>query len=288
VRLILSVLVCFLAGSLVIAGLHFPAPGLKTVKFFAVLIGALGFLAGTLVLLRRTWQLEDLPRRLILLLVCFYAGLTLGAWAQKLAGTPQPSVGQVLISVFSLQGAVLVFTRPFLREHQVGWSEAFGLRHHWPVALLLGIIVAGLFLPIGRVLQWASAEVLLRLHVNPQQQEVVQTFLTENTWDSRLASGFVTIVLVPPAEEIFFRGILYPWIKQAGFPRLALWGTALLFGAMHLNLASLVPLTVLAVALTLVYERTNNLLAPITAHALFNALNFFMLYLIQEHADKFR
>jgi CAAX protease family protein len=85
-------------------------------------------------------------------------------------------------------------------------------------------------------------------------------------------------VLAPVAEEMLFRGILYPAVKQAGFPRLALWGTALLFAAVHQNLVTFVPLTVLALALAWLYERTDNLWAPITAHAMFNAMNFVILY----------
>jgi membrane protease YdiL (CAAX protease family) len=282
-RLILSVLVCWLAGSLVIAGLHYPKPGVRTFEFFAILSLALGLLAGTLVLLRRPWRFENLLRRLLTLLICFYAGLILGFWGQSLAGKPEPSVVQVIISVLSLQGALLVFVPPFLREHDVSWAEAFGFRRHWALAVLIGFVVAGLFLPIGSMLQWASAQVLLHLRMSPEQQQVVQTLLTTNTWPERLVSGLVTIVLVPPAEEICFRGILYPWIKQAGFPRLALWGTALLFGIMHVNLLSFIPLSVLAVALTLLYERTDNLLAPISAHALFNAMNFVLLYVVQDN-----
>jgi hypothetical protein len=67
-------------------------------------------------------------------------------------------------------------------------------------------------------------------------------------------------------------------VKQAGFPRLALWGTSLLFAVVHWNVATFVPLLLLAVVLTLLYEKTNNLLAPIAAHALFNALNFTMYF----------
>jgi membrane protease YdiL (CAAX protease family) len=83
------------------------------------------------------------------------------------------------------------------------------------------------------------------------------------------------------AEEVLFRGILYPAIKQAGHPRVALWGTALLFAAVHMNLVTFLPLAVLALVLTALYERTNNLLAPITAHVLFNALNFVTLLVLQ-------
>ena len=43
-----------------------------------------------------------------------------------------------------------------------------------------------------------------------------------------------------------------------------------------------VPLAVLALMLTALYERTDNLLAPITAHVLFNALNFAMLLVLQQ------
>ena len=49
-----------------------------------------------------------------------------------------------------------------------------------------------------------------------------------------------------------------------------------------MNLVTFVPLLVLALVLTALYERTNNLLAPITAHVLFNALNFVMLLLMQQ------
>jgi membrane protease YdiL (CAAX protease family) len=94
--------------------------------------------------------------------------------------------------------------------------------------------------------------------------------------------GATAVLLAPVAEEMMFRGILYPVIKQVGYPRLALWGTSLLFAAVHLNAVTFVPLTVLALVLTALYERTNNLLAPIAAHLLFNALNFGMLLLLQQ------
>ncbi|HTL16706.1 MAG TPA: CPBP family intramembrane glutamic endopeptidase, partial [Patescibacteria group bacterium] len=138
-----------------------------------------------------------------------------------------------------------------------------------------------IFLPIGIGLQWLSA--LLMVHVpffqlKPEEQESVQTLQLAVTWLPRVVLGVVTILLAPAAEELVFRGILYPAIKKAGFPRLALWGTALLFAAVHMNLVTFIPLAVLALGLTLLYERTDNLLASITAHALFNLMNFAMLY----------
>jgi membrane protease YdiL (CAAX protease family) len=148
---------------------------------------------------------------------------------------------------------------------------------------MLGIILAGVFLPLGWGLQWLSAKIMVqlpRLHLKPEEQQAVQTLQLASAWVARVALGAVTIVLAPVAEEILFRGILYPWIKYAGFPRLALWGSALLFAAVHSNIMTFIPLSVLAVALTFLYEKTDNLLAPITAHAVFNGMNFIALYYV--------
>jgi membrane protease YdiL (CAAX protease family) len=286
-RLLLSVFVCIYAGSVVASALHFIGEGGQaSLKFLGVLGGMLGFLGATLLLVRKPWQTEDVMRRLVVLLVCFYGGLALGAWAQKLAGpaAAEPAVSQMVVAALSFQGAALFLVARCLREHHMRWTEAFGFGNDWARALLFGLLVACLFMPLGWGLQLASAQLMEHLPylpIKPEEQQAVQTLLKVEHWRDRLVLGGVTILLVPPAEEMLFRGILYGWIKQAGFPRLALWGTALLFAAVHVNLVSFIPLAVLALVLTALYERTDNLLAPITAHALFNALNFTLLYLLE-------
>ena len=99
-----------------------------------------------------------------------------------------------------------------------------------------------------------------------------------DTLDSRVYFVVFSILIAPVAEEILFRGVLYPAIKQFGFPRSALWGTAVLFAAIHVNVPIFLPLLALGLALALLYEATNNLLATITAHGLFNAVNILVFY----------
>jgi hypothetical protein len=89
--------------------------------------------------------------------------------------------------------------------------------------------------------------------------------------------GLQTIITAPLAEEILFRGLLYVSIKQAGYPRIAMWGVALLFGVTHGHWPTLLPLTLFGLLLAWLYERTNNLLAPVAAHAAFNGVNFILL-----------
>ncbi|MGK3946623.1 CPBP family intramembrane glutamic endopeptidase, partial [Streptomyces caeruleatus] len=36
--------------------------------------------------------------------------------------------------------------------------------------------------------------------------------------------AFTAVVLAPLVEEALFRGVIYPALKQRGYPRLAFWG----------------------------------------------------------------
>jgi len=282
-RLVASIILSYLAGSFISTALYYKGSGGAIgVKFILIITAALLSMGVALILVRRAWRLEGFALRAGLLLTCLYGGLFLGAWAQKIAGQASPSLGHMVIALLSFQGAALVWVSLFLHEHGTSWTEGFGFRNQWQHCLLWGIIVACVFLPLGLGLKWVSAEVVVRLHFKAEEQQVVQTLQMDPTGPGRFIFGLFTVFLVPPAEEAIFRGVFYSWAKQAGFPRLALWGTAVFFGAIHLNLISFIPLTLLAVALTLLYERTDNLLAPITTHALFNGVNFALLYLPEE------
>src|SRR4029079_1566506 len=97
------------------------------------------------------------------------------------------------------------------------------------------------------------------------------------SWSQRIFFGVIAILLAPLVEELLFRGILYPALKQKGYRRLALWGASLFFALTHSNVPTFIPLTFLAIILTLLYEETNTLLMPILTHSLFNAANYYWL-----------
>jgi len=285
-RLLLSVFVCVYAGSLFGSVRHFAlAEGSRDAKMVYSLAGvSFGFLGATLVLLSQPWRLESFMRRLVGLLVCFYIGFFVGAWVQKLAGMSGTSLAQMIIGSLAFQGAGLILISRFLREQKVSWSDGFGFANNWRQAATLGLVVAMIFLPIGWGLQQASALVMTHVPhfpMEPEEQPAVQALRAASAWAPRLALGLVAIFLAPVTEELLFRGIFYPLVKQAGFPRLALWGTSFIFAAIHLNAVTFVPLMTLALVLTLLYERTDNLLAPMTTHAAFNALNFVTLWVTQ-------
>jgi membrane protease YdiL (CAAX protease family) len=78
----------------------------------------------------------------------------------------------------------------------------------------------------------------------------------------------------------FGLGALYPLLKQFSTAILSVICVSVLFALIHFDAATLLPLFVLALALTWLYEKTDNLLAPILVHALFNGTNLVMLELM--------
>jgi hypothetical protein len=125
-----------------------------------------------------------------------------------------------------------------------------------------------------------SGELMQMVRLEPVAQPAVTTIRNTVEIGRQIYMGGMAVTMVPLAEELLFRGVLYPALKVVAPRWLALWGSALLFGMVHFTLMSLIPLTVLALLLTWLYEKTGNLLAPIFAHSLFNLANLFLMILV--------
>ena len=186
---------------------------------------------------------------------------------------------EMVVMGLSFQLGALIWIWIYVREAGVSLKEAFGFSSGSPMrAVVLGLTAGILFLPFAWGVRQLCSGAMTWLHLDPNPQAVVEELSAEglSLW-KKLFFGMISIILAPVAEELFFRGIIYPTVKQAGFPRLALWGTAALFGLFHINVVTFVPLALFGVALSLLYEKTNNLLTTICAHGIFNTINFFLL-----------
>lgn len=188
-----------------------------------------------------------------------------------------------LINVISFQVVGLVLITVFLKSHGATWREFLGLDvAPWRRALWFALATSVLAIPLTLFLNALSAELInLIQHHAAEEQPVIKILHNTGGGVQRVFFGFAAIVLAPIVEESLFRGILYRFIKQLGYPMIALSGTSLFFAAIHANLMTFVPLTFLAMIFVLLYERTQTLLAPIITHALFNAVNF-TLFLYQK------
>jgi uncharacterized protein len=185
-----------------------------------------------------------------------------------------------VVGTLALDGPILAMVALFLWLERITWREAFGFtKVGLGRTVGLGLLAAVLFLPIGLSLKGLCGLGLEHLfRAKPEEQQAVQILQEAAPGLSRAYFVFVAVLVAPLAEETLFRGLLYPALKQSGFPRTALWGTSLTFALIHGNAPSFLPLTLLALVLIWLYERTDNLLASITAHVTFNGVNVALLF----------
>ncbi|MFZ4697225.1 MAG: CPBP family intramembrane glutamic endopeptidase [Phycisphaerales bacterium] len=100
--------------------------------------------------------------------------------------------------------------------------------------------------------------------------------------------ALVVVTLTPLTEEVVWRGAVQQALKRLGIPRLAAIGcTAVLFALVHWNavpdasrLSALPALAMLGFALGWLMERTGRLIAPVAAHAAFNAANLLLFSML--------
>ena len=235
----------------------------------------------------KPWRPETVFQYCAAVLFCICVGVLSSAGLQQLhiRGFRQADdFGNLLLGTLTFQGVACGLTFVFWRHHNVAWRDGFGLNDpRLKQALLLALLTFLVVLPVVWLLQAAAVSTLTRLGYPPDDQTAVQLLDHARSWWVRGYLAGFAVVLAPVAEEFIFRGLLYPLVKQLGWPRLGFVGVSLLFALIHFDVATFLPLFVLALALTWLYERTDNLLAPITAHALFNATNLGLLALNHLH-----
>jgi membrane protease YdiL (CAAX protease family) len=154
--------------------------------------------------------------------------------------------------------------RQILREGVLAWLAAY------PV-----VIVASL--------GWQGIIYLAQKQTAPLQEAV--QFLSHARSPKQVAVMlFFAVVIAPMNEELFFRAGLYRFVKSRLPAGYALAAVNLLFAAAHANLLTFLPLFVLGLLLTRLYERCGNIAAPIVFHALFNLTNVALILLFPDSA----
>jgi uncharacterized protein len=190
-----------------------------------------------------------------------------GLSAAEADDSPGPVLGATLIQdAILIGGAVLVVGMAV----KSGAAAALGLRRTrlWP-AVGWAAVVLGVF--------WLVSGLLVTIFGDPPEQEITQEIKSEDGALALIGYVGITCLIAPLAEEMFFRGLLFPMLRA----RIGVaWGVVLtgaLFSLVHAvgsPAEALIVLFVLGAGLCLLYLRTGSLLPCIGLHALNNAISF--------------
>ena len=231
---------------------------------------------------QKPWRAEAVIQLVASVFACLCLGVLTAALLRQagVAAFKAPdSFANVLLATLSFQGLTWILIFIFLKQHAMNWRDAFGFRQaNLTKSLLLAALVLLLSLPVVLGLEQISAAGLEKFGWQPEDQRAVELILNAKSPWLRGYLAFFAMVLAPVAEEFIFRGVLFPFIQQLGWPKLAWFGVSFVFALIHVNAPTLVPLFVLALVLTWLYQKTDCLLAPIAAHSLFNTANLVILF----------
>ncbi len=143
---------------------------------------------------------------------------------------------------------------------------------------LSGIATFLISLPVLSVVGLAWQGLLRLCGIAAEKQDLIDLFANAKSPALLIFMIVLATVVAPITEELLFRRGLFRYART----RLPRWAAllipALLFGALHANLASFVPLVVLGLIFSLAYERTGRIGTTVIAHGLFN-LNTIVLIL---------
>jgi membrane protease YdiL (CAAX protease family) len=231
---------------------------------------------------QKSWRAEAVIQLIAGVFVCLGVGVVTAGLLRQFsvpAFESPDSPANILLATLSFQGVTWLLIFNFLKQHKVNWRDAFGLRNaNLDKSVLLAVVVLVLVLPVILQLEQYSAQLLQKIGWPLEDERAVALIVNAKSAWLQIYLAFFAIVLAPVAEEFMFRGVLFPFIKQLGYPKLAWFGVSFLFALIHVNAPTLLPLFVLALVLTWLYQKTGCLLAPIVAHSLFNTANLIILY----------
>lgn len=230
-------------------------------------------------------QTPELYRWSLLDLVIVGLGVTAATlWAVILADQFAGPDGAIIntwgmVLAFGLQavGLILSFTLLGAYRQGIGLGEA-GLRMVSWVWLLIGTAVALGAMPV-RIAIGLIVMLLIDPSLESLQGGAANPFaLPDVTLASAALMTVIGGLLIPIGEEMFFRGVLYRWLRIHS----GVWAAALIsgaiFGAAHIFPPTAAAAFVLGVIMALTYEYSRSLWVPIIVHAVNNTIIFGLLY----------
>jgi membrane protease YdiL (CAAX protease family) len=227
------------------------------------------------------WTTRDVIQTILLLLLIQCQIVLIGGTLNKakiIESVNRHSLFTIIAQLI-VYGSLLVLVGKLINYYGLTWKKAFGFSRgtliYTIAAALVALIAIEIPVIISSVLSQYIAE-KLKFSLEPQSIFDQLTHL-KNPF---LKSGMILIAVVgaPVTEEILFRGVIYSWLKKNWGFTMALVMNSLIFAFVHLHLPSFLPLFLLAIGFTLLYEWTGNLLANILMHAGFNGVSLFLFW----------
>lgn len=219
-----------------------------------------------------TWWCHRVDVLGLILMSTIFLFFALSQAAAQKAGITPPLTSSVLVAnilVFAFLIAVVTII-VWWRVKPVEW---LGLRwRQWPLFFCIGpAAVIVMWIIMGMLQQYGYIAWAENLVGSDSMQDAVKLLREGNDALTVSLMAFSAAIVAPIAEEVIFRGYLYPVAKHFAGRPIAIIATSLIFAAGHGNVPLLLPLFLLGILMACAYEWTGSLWAAISIHFFFNA-----------------
>lgn len=147
--------------------------------------------------------------------------------------------------------------------------------------MLLGGFLMVLLLPIVQWIYWLNHQIPLP-NWAIQQESLINNLISSLLQISvtyELVINLIVIAVLPAlGEELVFRGVIQQKMEEQISAHSAIWVSAILFSAIHLQFQGFLPRMLLGAVLGYLFYWSKNLWVPIVAHFVFNASQLVIQY----------
>lgn len=189
-------------------------------------------------------------------------------------GNAEESLGQLGFILSALWGVAVLAAVHWV----INRDPAFTWRHSWLQPLTLRRLA---LLAAGGVLAVGIGEALDRaLDLSAARGDAALVAPFGFSWTALVGVILSFGVLVPFAEEVFYRGVLYGWMRTRWNAPVAAVVSGAIFGMTHLAqpFAVMAAFAVFGAVLAWTYERCGTLWAPFAMHGVFNTTSILLIY----------
>jgi len=182
----------------------------------------------------------------------------------------QMTAGLVLVSSIEILSIASIV--PLILFWHTNLVEFFGLRWlRWKNIFWIMPAFVFAMMIIGAILVACGWQTWVQDSFGAKPQEAVTLVRETSDVGLLVAIAVSAIIIAPIAEELIFRGYLYPVVKRFTDRWFASIFSGVLFGVIHFNVMGLPMLALMGIILAVIYERSGSLWVPIGCHAAFNA-----------------
>jgi membrane protease YdiL (CAAX protease family) len=181
------------------------------------------------------------------------------------------SVGAAIFESVTIFFGVYLFG---IKRKNYPWTTV-GLQKISNKWITLSVIVGIIAIPLSSLIANLLQNTLNLSTENPQLPFLVPDNLSVM---GMIIMAILVGLIIPFVEELFFRGIIYSWLRNRFNIGVGILISSAIFGLVHVDLAVAGTAFVLGIILGLVFEYSKSLWASVIIHSINNGIQILILY----------